>query len=167
LDAAFLQRLGLRITDGVGLDTRLNSGIPKRISVVRADIARGLPVRSCYFDHAVMLAVLEHLDDPAATLREAFRILKPGGSLIISWPAAAVDPLLGILARVGIVSNEMESEEHQLRISLSTLVAILRDIGFERVVHHTFEFRLNNLLVAYKAPESAAQIATERAISDL
>jgi SAM-dependent methyltransferase len=97
-----------------------------------------------------MLAVLEHLDDPTAILTEAFRILKPGGSLILTWPSAAVDPLLNILRRLAIVSDEMESQEHHPRIPVDTLTDSLREIGFEQFLHRKFECRLNNLLVAFK-----------------
>ena len=97
-----------------------------------------------------MLAVIEHLSEPQKVLHEAFRILIPGGSLILSWPSAVVDPILNLLHRVGIVSNEMESEQHQQRMTVDQLQRILYDLGFEQFAHRTFEFGLNNLLVAYK-----------------
>jgi len=58
----------------------------------------------------VMLAVLEHLADPEPVLREAHRILTPGGSLILTWPSAMVDAILKILHGFHLVSDEMESE---------------------------------------------------------
>jgi len=61
----------------------------------------------------VMLAVLEHLADPEPVLREAHRILTPGGSLILTWPSAMVDAILKILHGFHLVSDEMESDEHQ------------------------------------------------------
>jgi len=150
LDARFLIWLGSHIRVGVGLDRQVARDKPPGVSIVCADISKGLPLSGGVFDHVVMLAVLEHLDDPAVTLKEAFRILKPGGSLIISWPSAAVDPILNVLHRIAIVSDEMESHEHHRRIPLEELTVLLREIGFERSVHRTFEFRLNNLLVAHK-----------------
>lgn len=151
LDAEFLRRIAPRARIAVGLDKQLMAGNSRGVPIVYADIAAGLPVRSGYFDHAVMLAVLEHLTDPERTLGEAHRILKPGGTLIISWPSAAVDPLLDVLHHIGIVSNEMESGEHQPRIPRPALLDLLRRIGFDRFVYRRFEFGLNNLLVAHKA----------------
>jgi predicted SAM-dependent methyltransferase len=98
-----------------------------------------------------MLAVLEHLAEPEGVLREAYRILAPGGSLIMTWPSAAVDPVLDVLRRLDIVSPEMDSDKHERRIPPEELRAMLREIRFEVAVHRTFECGLNNLLVAYRA----------------
>jgi len=45
------------------------------------------PLESASSDVVLALDVLEHLDDDAAGLREAFRLLKPGGLLVITVPA--------------------------------------------------------------------------------
>ena len=149
LDARFLNWLGPRIRGGLGLDYQASSA-SSRASVVLANITQDLPIKGAQFDHAVMLAVLEHLREPESVLREAHRILVPGGSLIMTWPTAAVDPILHLLHGIGLVSKEMESEKHEQRIPLPTLEAILHGIGFEKLQHRTFELGLNNLLVAHK-----------------
>lgn len=145
----FLRWVGPGIRRGVGLDYQIGrqAGDPH---VIHADITKGLPVQSAQFDHAVMLAVLEHLSEPMPVLQEAHRIIVPDGSLIMTWPTEAVDPILGILRKVGIVSKEMESDKHQQRIPVSKLQSMLRDIGFDRISHCTFELGLNNLIVAFK-----------------
>jgi hypothetical protein len=81
-------------------------------------------------------------------LREARRILAPGGSLILTWPSALVDPLLSVLHGLRLVSDEMESDEQQKRVAVAELQRMLERIGFRKFVHRRFEFGLNNLMVA-------------------
>ncbi len=150
LDAAFLNFAAERIAHGVGVDDQVRDGAGGRWQRVRADIRAALPLEAEQFDHVVMLAVLEHLPEPEPVLREAYRILAPGGSLILTWPSAIVDPILYVLHRLRLVSDEMESDEHQKRIPPGTLQHMLHRIGFNEFIHYTFELGLNNLMVATK-----------------
>ena len=95
-----------------------------------------------------MLAVLEHLNDPKPAFTEAHRILAPGGTLILTWPSSFVDPILGVMHALHLISDEMESDEHQRRMPLKTLKQVLGSVGFQSFCHRRFEFGLNNLLVA-------------------
>ena len=148
LDAAFLNYAAQRVAHGVGVDDQVREVADEKWTRVRADITKPLPLDSAQFDHVVMLAVLEHLPDPEPVLREAHRILAPGGSLILTWPSSMVDPILKVLHGLRFVSDEMESDEHQKRIPVGTLQQILHRIGFADFLHYTFELGLNNLLVA-------------------
>jgi SAM-dependent methyltransferase len=148
LETAFLDFAEDKISHGVGVDDQVENGIRGRWKCVQADIRATLPLDSDQFDHVVMLAVLEHLVEPEPVLREAFRILAPGGSLILTWPSSMVDPILSVLHVLRLISDEMESDEHQKRIPLAGLQEMLRGIGFKEFLHARFEFGLNNLMVA-------------------
>jgi len=150
LDAAFLDFAAERIAHGVGVDDQVRDGAGGRWKRVRADIRAALPLESAQFDNVVMLAVLEHLAEPEPVLREAYRILVPGGSLILTWPSAMVDPILRALHGLRLVSDEMESDEHQNRIPVAMLQQMLHRIGFTDFLHYTFEWGLNNLFMATK-----------------
>jgi len=148
LDAAFLDYAADKIAVGVGVDDQVEEGLRGRWKRVRADLRAGLPFGDGEFDHVVMLAVLEHLTEPEKVLCEAHRVIAPGGSLIMTWPSAMVDPILDVLHKLRLISDEMESDEHQKRIPVETLQAMLRRIGFQEFAHRRFEFGLNHLMVA-------------------
>jgi SAM-dependent methyltransferase len=75
----------------------------------RADLVQGdaaaLPFPDDSFDRVLMSEVLEHLPDDAAGLREAMRVLRPGGILAISVPHARYpflwDPINAMWATLG------------------------------------------------------------------
>jgi ubiquinone/menaquinone biosynthesis C-methylase UbiE len=150
VEAAFLNFAAGRIAAGSGVDDQVLASQTSRWNLIHADIQKKLPFADRQFDHVVMLAVLEHLKQPELVLAECFRILAPGGSLILTWPSSLVDPLLHLLRTLGFVSKEMESEEHQKRLPLAELLVMLREIGFEKFYHRRFEMCLNNLLVAHR-----------------
>ena len=61
-----------------------------------------------------------------------------------------VDPILNTLHALHLISDEMESDEHQKRIPVAALQQMLQGIGFQKFVHRRFEFGLNNLMVAFR-----------------
>jgi len=69
------------------------------VVTVGADAAR-LPWDDSAFGAVVADSVIEHLDDPAAALREWARVVQPGGSLVLWSPnrySIAPDPHVGLL----------------------------------------------------------------------
>src|ERR1700686_4638958 len=82
--APFLNHIESRLISGTGLDEHVGKSPRDNILVVHADITASLPLESAQFDHVTMLAVLEHLAEPARVLAEAYRILRPAGSLIMT-----------------------------------------------------------------------------------
>ena len=57
-------------------------------NVVHGDIQASLPFTDESFDAVVMKDVLEHVEDPVRLVREAHRVLRPGGLLFASSPDA-------------------------------------------------------------------------------
>jgi SAM-dependent methyltransferase len=68
--------------DGVGFQTR--SWNQSQLDIV-CDITN-IPERDVSFDAVMCIEVLEHLPNPVAALHELRRLLKPGGTLIITAP---------------------------------------------------------------------------------
>jgi SAM-dependent methyltransferase len=57
------------------------------VTNVQQVTSASLPFADGAFDLITMLDVLEHIEDDAGTLRELYRILRPGGVILISVPA--------------------------------------------------------------------------------
>jgi SAM-dependent methyltransferase len=72
--------------DGSGLQT--GSWDTRSIDIV-SDIT-DIPVEDGSFDAVLCVEVLEHLPDPVAALRELSRVLKPGGTLLLTAPFASL-----------------------------------------------------------------------------
>jgi SAM-dependent methyltransferase len=68
------------------------------LTVVQAGVAPGLPVASETADVVMMSELIEHLVDTDAALDEAHRVLKPGGSLLLSTPNLAAWYNRGLVA---------------------------------------------------------------------
>jgi SAM-dependent methyltransferase len=56
--------------------------------VLLGSISEGLPFEDSEFDGVVLKDLLEHLVDPVGAVREAMRILRPGGRIFASSPDA-------------------------------------------------------------------------------
>lgn len=105
-----------------------------------------LPFEDNFFSAVTMLAVVEHLDPNKleSLLCETYRVLSPGGMLIITTPAAWSDGLLHTMARVNLVSSE-EIEEHAYAYTLPILGWYFGRAGFpyQLVRFGYFELWLN------------------------
>ncbi len=86
------------------------------------------------FDLVTMFDVIEHLVDPMGELVAAARVLKPGGILAITTPAA--DSLPARLMRVRWIGYA-KLDEHLWYFTARTLAEILRRTGFEPIWRRT------------------------------
>ncbi len=110
------------------------------------NLSASLPFDDQYFSVVTMLAVLEHLDPERLILllKDIYRVLRPGGILIITTPAAWSDSILRRLARIGLVSTE-EIDEHVYAYTLPLIGWYFGIAGFpmSKVKFGYFEFFLN------------------------
>lgn len=87
VSAALVERWGCRV---VGLDqsaamlararrrVEADRSLDERVSLVEGE-AESLPFGDRHFDHLTFAYLLRYVEDPAATLRELRRVVKPGG----------------------------------------------------------------------------------------
>ena len=112
-----------------------------------------LPFDDDFFSVVTLLAVVEHLDpaNMALLFKEIYRVLKPGGQVVLTTPAAWSDGLLKFMSRVGLVSKE-EIEEHTFAYTLPIIGWYYGQAGFEMTKIHFgyFESILNMWATAEK-----------------
>jgi 2-polyprenyl-3-methyl-5-hydroxy-6-metoxy-1,4-benzoquinol methylase len=131
------------------------------IPVRYADLSERLPYDDAMFDYASCLEGIEHLEDQFAFVRECWRILRPGGLLLISTPN-----VLGLASRwryfwTGFFPlatrpiNEHRRapvHDHIHLITYYELRYILRTTGFEIVTATTDRIRKYGLLQGWAYP---------------
>jgi SAM-dependent methyltransferase len=112
-----------------------------------------LPFEDRFFESVTLLAVVEHLDPSLMALlfKEVYRVLKPGGMVILTTPAAWSDGLLKFMARINLVSAE-EIHEHAYAYTLPLLGWYFGQAGFEmtKTKFGYFEFMFNMWATAQK-----------------
>ena len=74
--------------------------LPAAVGWVEADLNAPTPLAAAAFDVLVSTEVIEHLENPRATFREWFRLLRPGGTLLATTPnQESLRSLLSLLLR--------------------------------------------------------------------
>jgi ubiquinone/menaquinone biosynthesis C-methylase UbiE len=117
---------------------------------LQGDIAAGkiaLPPAS--FDTVVMAALLEHLKIPGAALRETWRLLKPGGSLVLTTPTPLGGKFHAWGSHLGLTYREA-ADEHEGFFDYQGLKLLLNKEGFTCELYERFLFSMNQLVVARK-----------------
>lgn len=145
-----LNRLERYIKSGIGVDQLIVSKKIGKIKLISKFLADKIPLRDSLADHVTLIAVLEHLAMPGSLLKEAYRILKRGGTLILTTPTPLNKPLLEFLSfRLGLVSKR-EIAEHKTYFWKRELCQLVKVAGFKNIKHQYFELYFNNFLVAQK-----------------
>ena len=139
-------RLVERYGRGVGADIHDWGG-----GTVQINDSADLPFPDDRFDTVSFVACLNHIPNRAAALGEAFRVLRPGGRVVLTM----IDPILGGVGhKIWWYSEDKQREiaEGELDGMWSRDVTRLCEAaGFTLAEHRRFLYGLNHLFVGIKA----------------
>ncbi|HEJ9495604.1 TPA: bifunctional demethylmenaquinone methyltransferase/2-methoxy-6-polyprenyl-1,4-benzoquinol methylase UbiE [Proteus mirabilis] len=131
----------------MGRDKLRDHGIVGNVSYVQAN-AEELPFPDDYFDCITISFGLRNVTDKAKALRSMFRVLKPGGRLLVlEFSKPVLDPLskiydaysFHILPRIGqVIVNDADSyryltESIRMHPDQETLKGMMEEAGFDQV----------------------------------
>jgi demethylmenaquinone methyltransferase/2-methoxy-6-polyprenyl-1,4-benzoquinol methylase len=134
----------------MGREKLRNLGIVGNVSYVQAN-AEALPFPDNYFDCITISFGLRNVTEKEKALRSMFRVLKPGGRLLVlEFSKPVLKPLskaydtysFHILPRIGeLVAHDAESyrylaESIRMHPDQETLKGMMADAGFENVTYH-------------------------------
>lgn len=137
-----------------GLDLTVGNGEVGNIVLRQCDITGRLPFEPGAIDQITILAVLEHIADPQAVLRECHRALAPGGKIIVTTPSKLGIQVHEIMRVLRLVQDVEPGEHVDFSMSKAALCAWAEAAGFRVEIARRFEMGLNLLLVGRKEPQS-------------
>lgn len=146
-DDTLLSSVSGRIASGIGIDPEAEPRSTDGYELRRDTLETAeLPLAS--FDALTMLAVLEHVPDPAATAGRCFELLAPGGRAILTVPHPLVDRILDVAMALRILDG-MEAEAHH-GFDPGETRPVFEAAGFRLAHEARFQLGLNRLFVFEK-----------------
>jgi 2-polyprenyl-3-methyl-5-hydroxy-6-metoxy-1,4-benzoquinol methylase len=142
-----------KIKTGTGIDISVsNNIIIPNVHLINGSLNERIDLPSNKFDLITALAIIEHLDKPKVMIEESFRLLKNGGSLIITTPSLFGKYILELLAFKLKLISQQEISDHKRYYTKNNLTELLIKYGFkkDKIKLKYFFFGLNMFAKATK-----------------
>lgn len=154
--AAFLKAISPNLKQGFGVDFKVDDAQFNNIQTTQLRFDNKLPFDDASFDVVTMLAVLEHIEKEQEILKEIYRVLVPGGKLIITVPSVWSQPVLELMAYKLKIVSEAEIRDHKRYYNREKLHKVLiENIGFDVFNHEYFQLWMNNFCTVVKRSEES------------
>jgi demethylmenaquinone methyltransferase/2-methoxy-6-polyprenyl-1,4-benzoquinol methylase len=154
INAAMLER---------GRERLVDAGAAGNLSIAQAD-AEDLPFDDATFDRVAIAFGLRNITDKDRALKSMYRVLKPGGKLLIlefSRPADSIRraydlysfkvlPTIGKLVAKDDQSYRYLAESIRKHPNQEALLAMMSDAGFERCRYHNLAAGIVALHIGYR-----------------
>lgn len=101
------------------------------------------------FNTITMIALIEHIKNPASMLKQSYELLTDGGDLVITTPTPLGDTLHKIGAKFGLTSKAAV-ETHVKIYAYEDLQNVLNSFGFDIYIYQKFVLGMNQMCVARK-----------------
>jgi len=106
---------------------------PPNISLKQGDICNLNMVETGTCDAVTGLAVFEHLHNPIRALKEAHRVLRPGGIFVATSPNPFWDKIATFAT-----STKFGGDHHETDISKNVMSELLKETGFDLIEYTRF-----------------------------
>lgn len=154
INAAMLEQGRRRLVD---------AGIAGNVTIAQVD-AQQLPFADRSFDCVAMAFGLRNVTDKNAALTSMYRVLKPGGKVMIlefSEPSKAIKPAyelysFKVLPTLGkLIADDADSYQYlaesiRMHPDQETLKTMMQEVGFERCRYHNMAAGIVALHIGYR-----------------
>ena len=152
----FAKQHGVQIKHYTGIDPLISDSVAQRLknsklTIITQPLKNKIPLKNNSADIVTAFAFIEHVDHPRQILAEAYRILKPGGKIVLSVPSKLAKKVLEFLAyRLKLISAREIKEHKQYFDHYKLIKALPLNVQRTQTKYELFEFGLNNLFVITK-----------------
>ncbi|MCR6629437.1 MAG: class I SAM-dependent methyltransferase [Magnetospirillum sp.] len=139
------RRQGPEAADSVGLDVVDWGG-----GCTIVPDCKSLPFPDGSFDTVTFVACLNHIPERREALAEAYRVLRPGGKVVITMIGRFIGKVGHMLWWYSEDKHRDVDEHEEMGMNPGEIESLLKTAGFGRLVRHSFVYDMNHMFVAQK-----------------